>query len=74
MAPIIAAWLHFPDRRGLVSGIIIAGFGLGVFIYNFVSNQLANPDNLSPSLFTITEHDPLCKKIIYYYFSSIVAD
>jgi hypothetical protein len=48
MAPLLAAWLHFPDRKGLVSGIIMAGFGLGVFIYNIVSNKIANPNNIPP--------------------------
>lgn len=43
IAPILAGWLHFPDRKGLVSGIILCGFGLGLFIYNIVSRELVNP-------------------------------
>lgn len=55
MAPLFAGWAHFPDRKGLVSGIIMAGFGLGVFIYNIFSTKLANPDNLPPEAFMTEE-------------------
>jgi hypothetical protein len=68
MAPIFAAWLHFPDRKGLVSGIIMAGFGLGVCIYSFVTNRIVNPHNLHHN-----DNDPICKKIVYYFFASGIA-
>jgi hypothetical protein len=31
----------------MVSGIIICGFGMGSFIFSFLSTMLANPHNLS---------------------------
>eukprot|EP00347_Sterkiella_histriomuscorum_P004848 403358853 len=55
IAPLFAAWLHFPDRKGFVSGIILAGFGLGVFIYNLVTNELVNPNNLPPDAFLTSD-------------------
>lgn len=44
--PLKVCWDHYPDRRGLVSGIIIGGFGLGSFIFGFVSTMLINAHNL----------------------------
>jgi hypothetical protein len=73
MAPIFAAWLHFPDRKGLVSGIIMAGFGLGVCIYSFVTNRIVNPHNLPPNAIMTNDNDPICKKIVYYFFASGIA-
>ena len=46
MAPIHNVWLWFPSRPGLVSGIIIGGYGLGALIFDNVSTFVINPDNL----------------------------
>ena len=50
MAPIHAAWSHFPERKSFVSGIIIAGFGFGVLVYSMITNVVVNPDNLQPTI------------------------
>lgn len=42
--PLRVAWAHFPNQKGTISGIIIGGFGLGSFIFGFVSTQLINPE------------------------------
>ena len=34
MVPIKIGWRTFPHRSGLVSGIVIGGFGLGALIFN----------------------------------------
>lgn len=52
MAPIIAGWEHFPDRKGMVSGLTILGFGFGSFIFGFVSLAIANPNNEEADLDT----------------------
>ena len=44
--PIICGWEWFPNRKGLISGIIIGGFGFGAFIFGFVTTAIANPNNL----------------------------
>ena len=48
MVPIHHGWLWFPDNPGLVSGIIIGGYGFGAFIFDNVATKVINPDNLEP--------------------------
>lgn len=45
-----AAISHLPGRKGVVSGIVICGFGFGGFIFGLVSKHLCNPNNLRPVL------------------------
>ncbi len=46
---IVCGWKYFPFNRGRVSGLIIAGYGLGSFIFNFVCKAYVNPDDKKPS-------------------------
>ena len=48
--PIMCGWEWFPENKGLVSGLIVGGYGFGAFIFGFVSTAIANPDNLSPAV------------------------
>ena len=41
--PIMCAWEWFPKRKGMVSGIIISGFGFGAFIFGFITTAICNP-------------------------------
>ena len=43
MVGIHHGWLWFPKNPGLVSGIVIAGFGFGPFILGFVATDIINP-------------------------------
>ncbi|KAA3670979.1 uncharacterized protein DEA37_0012364 [Paragonimus westermani] len=36
----------FPSRTGLVTGIVVAGFGLGPLVFTPIQTELINPDNL----------------------------
>jgi MFS family permease len=47
MIPIKQSWLHFPNNPGLVSGVIIGGYGFSAFILNNVITELINPNNLA---------------------------
>ncbi|XP_035826492.1 uncharacterized protein LOC101855877 [Aplysia californica] len=38
----------FPQRKGLVNGLVVAGFGGGAFIFDQVQTAFINPDNLKP--------------------------
>jgi len=71
MVPVYMAWLHFPDRKGLVSGIIFAGFGTGTFLFCLLSTMWVNPYNLQTNP---DQGDSLGVQIIYYYFETILAD
>jgi hypothetical protein len=42
----MCAWEFFPENRGLVSGIIVAGFGFGSSITGKMSTMIVNPNNL----------------------------
>lgn len=46
MTPLYNAWHYFPESKGLVTGIILCGSGLGSFIFGLVSTSIVNPDNL----------------------------
>ena len=46
--PIMCGWEWFPDNKGLVSGLIVGGYGFGAFIFGFISTAIANPDNDKP--------------------------
>ena len=50
VVPLIVGWEYFPKRRGMVSGIIVGGFGFGSFLFGFVATYLVNPENLKPDL------------------------
>lgn len=46
--PLFCGWEWFPNHRGLVTGIILGGFGMGSFVFGFVTTHLVNPTNLRP--------------------------
>ena len=37
------AWKYFPDKRGLLSGIILACFGLSSFVFTSIADHIINP-------------------------------
>jgi OFA family oxalate/formate antiporter-like MFS transporter len=41
VCPIATATAWFPDKKGLISGIAVAGFGAGSFIFNFLVDLFA---------------------------------
>jgi len=45
-----AGWSHLPGRKGVVSGIIVSGFGFGGFFFGIITNKLCNPDNVHVEL------------------------
>ncbi|KAL5003931.1 hypothetical protein ScPMuIL_017387 [Solemya velum] len=48
--PMGVAMKWMPHRRGLVSGLVLFGFGGGAFIFNQIITGFINPDNYSPDL------------------------
>jgi OFA family oxalate/formate antiporter-like MFS transporter len=47
VCPIASAGKWFPDKKGFINGIAVAGFGAGAFVFNYVIKALANPTGLS---------------------------
>ena len=47
-APMMAAWSWMPNSKGLVSGGILTGFGLGGFAFNLIGTYMVNPLGRDP--------------------------
>jgi len=47
-APITCGFKHFPSTKGIVTGIITTGTGIGPFIFNFLATSYVNPGNAFP--------------------------
>jgi hypothetical protein len=45
LVPVQVAWKTFPDQPGLMSGIVIGGFGLGSLLFNPIAAHICNPNN-----------------------------
>jgi OFA family oxalate/formate antiporter-like MFS transporter len=41
--PVKNAYLHLPTKKGICSGIIMSGFGLGSALFNIIILELINP-------------------------------
>jgi MFS transporter, OFA family, oxalate/formate antiporter len=50
MVPLICAWEYFPEKKGLMTGIIIGAYGFGSFIFALVSSHLVNPNKENPTI------------------------
>ena len=55
VGPLYSVIRWFPSHKGLVNGIIVAGFGGGALMFNFVQTLYLNPKNYSPS--EVTSHE-----------------
>ncbi len=44
MAPLRNAWKHFPNKKGLISGIVMMGFGFSSMLFNYISDEIINPE------------------------------
>lgn len=50
LLPAWAGWSYYPERKGLVTGINLAGFSLGGLVYGLIFLFIANPSNIPPSI------------------------
>ncbi len=50
MLPIRNAWLFYPEKKGMVSGLILSCYSIGAIAWIFLSTAVANPDNLPASV------------------------
>lgn len=49
IGPLYGVIRWFPTKKGLVNGIIVAGYGGGALVFNFVQTLYLNPHNYSPT-------------------------
>mmetsp|Transcript_31325 Transcript_31325/g.55051 ORF Transcript_31325/g.55051 Transcript_31325/m.55051 type:complete len:439 (+) Transcript_31325:51-1367(+) len=49
MVPIACGYKWMPKRKGIISGIVVTGFGCGGALFNIIGAGICNPDNLAPS-------------------------
>jgi len=52
VCPIASANKWFPDKKGFINGIAVAGFGAGSFVFNYVISALAISFNI-PTMFIV---------------------
>ena len=52
-AALQAGWSHLQNRIGMVSGLIICGFGFGGFIFGIIMRRLCNPENIEVQKYII---------------------
>ncbi|KAK7485496.1 hypothetical protein BaRGS_00023306 [Batillaria attramentaria] len=48
--PLAVAMRWLPERKGLVNGFVVAGFGGGAFIFDQIQTAFINPNNEPPGL------------------------
>lgn len=48
--PLKICWDLFPTKKGMVTGVIICGFGVGSFVFGIISTFLINPTNQQTEL------------------------
>lgn len=64
LTPLVCSWEYFPEKKGLVTGIIVGAYGFGSFIFTIISTKLVNP----------TKADPTIETDYATFFDSSVAD
>ena len=50
MAAVSIAWQYFPGKEGTISGVIIGGFGIGSFLFTYLSTILVNPKEVDSDM------------------------
>lgn len=45
-APLACGWEWVPERKGMVTGVILGAFGFGAFVFSFIAKAIVNPDNV----------------------------
>lgn len=74
MTPMSNGFGWYPNRKGLVAGVILAGFGIGTFIFNMAQTAFVNPNNLSPPKDYFTQPEILDKvPQLFVFIGSIYA-
>jgi len=74
VTPIACAAKWFPDKKGLINGIAVAGFGAGAFFFNIIATAFVNPGDIAADDPTVLARVPgLFILLGIIYFVMIVA-
>ena len=80
---LICGWEYFPDTKGLVTGVILSGYGFGAFIFAQVSTKLVNPTGAQPTIYDavndvtyfapdVADRVPYMLRTLVYIWTAIV--
>jgi len=48
LPPLIAAWELHPHSKGLITGLVIGGYGLSSLFFNWLIINMINPNQSNP--------------------------
>ena len=73
--PLVCGYAWMPDRKGMVSGFVLAGFGASAAVLDLVAMMVANPGNASPDPTTgyygkVMKHDAV--RLMYHVLALLV--
>ena len=44
--PLVCAWEYFPEKQGLITGIMLGAYGFASFFFGLISTFVVNPNNV----------------------------
>jgi MFS transporter, OFA family, oxalate/formate antiporter len=50
MVPLVCGWEYFPEKKGMVTGVVIGAYGFGSFFFSLLSTHLVNPTGANPTI------------------------
>lgn len=77
LIPLYNAYKYFPQKKGMLTGIIMGGYGLGTFISSLIFLKMVNPSNDKIGAdgdFTkeVADNFPIGLQTISYYFAILL--
>lgn len=64
LIPIMIGWNYFPQKKGLVTGILMSCGGASISVFNLLCTSILNPENVTPNTLGEDSHK---------YFESYIA-
>ena len=43
--PLVCAWEYFPEKQGLITGVMLGAYGFASFFFGLLSTFVVNPNN-----------------------------
>jgi len=67
-----ASWRHYPNKKGLITGVLLAGFGSSSSIFNLIADRLINPFLEKPLENNIYSKE-IANKVPLYFLVVLIA-